>query len=124
MAVKNKRQTTKLLDWRIRKSGIRQPLIYKRFRRLWGLWLIQKPTQPRMRKRESRFLRYGRLLGEILVIFRSRRCYGKFIELLSSVPKRFGVRLRDYVLMVICRWPEANPSQAIHWLNVSYTVFG
>ena len=32
-------------------------------------------------------------------IFRSRRCYEKFIELLSGVPKRFGVRLHGYVLM-------------------------
>jgi len=82
-----------------------------------------------MRKHESRFLRYGRLLGEILVIFRSRRCYGKFIELLSSVPKRFGVRLHGYVLMgnhyhLQLETPEANLSQAVHWLNVSYTVFG
>jgi hypothetical protein len=30
-------------------------------------------------------------------IFRSRRCHEKFIEPLSSVPKRFGVRLHGYV---------------------------
>jgi putative transposase len=29
------------------------------------------------------------------VIFRSRRCYEKFMELLSSVPKRFGVPTSD-----------------------------
>ena len=33
------------------------------------------------------------------VIFRSTRCYEKFIELLSSLPERFGVRLRGYALM-------------------------
>ena len=33
------------------------------------------------------------------MIFRSARCYEKFIELLSSLPERFGVRLHGYALM-------------------------
>ena len=32
-------------------------------------------------------------------IFRSTRCCEKFIELLSSLPERFGVRLHGYALM-------------------------
>src|SRR3981081_882817 len=61
-------------------------------------------------------------------IFRSRRCYEKFIELLSSMPKRFGVRLHRYVRMgnhyhLQLVTPEANLSQAVHWLNVSYSIW-
>src|ERR1700736_3554520 len=60
--------------------------------------------------------------------FRPRRRDEKFIELLSSVPKRFGVRLHGYVLMgnhyhLQVETPEANLSQAIHWLNVSYSIW-
>ena len=32
-------------------------------------------------------------------IFRSARCYERFIELLSRLPERFGVQLHGYVLM-------------------------
>src|SRR5580704_19276594 len=32
-------------------------------------------------------------------IFRSTRCCQKFIQLLSSLPERFGVRLHGYALM-------------------------
>ena len=32
-------------------------------------------------------------------IFRSTRCYEKFIQLLSSLPERFGIRLHGYALM-------------------------
>ena len=61
-------------------------------------------------------------------IFPARRCCEKFIELLSRLPKRFGVQLHGYVLMgnhyhlqLQCR--EANLSHTIHWLNVSYSVW-
>jgi putative transposase len=62
------------------------------------------------------------------VIFRSRRCYERFLELLSCLPARFGVKLHGYVLMpnhyhLQVETPEANLSQAIHWLNVGYSVW-
>jgi putative transposase len=61
-------------------------------------------------------------------IFRSRPSNEKFMELLSSLPERFGVRLHGYVLMgnhyhLQVEGREANLSQAIHWLNVSYSVW-
>ena len=61
-------------------------------------------------------------------IFRSRRCYQKFLELLSNLPLRFGVRIYGYVLMgnhyhVQIQTQEANLSKAVHWLNVSYSVW-
>jgi hypothetical protein len=44
------------------------------------------------------------------------------------LPGRFGVRLHGYVLMpnryhLQVETPEANLSQAIHWLNVGYSVW-
>jgi REP element-mobilizing transposase RayT len=61
-------------------------------------------------------------------IFRSQRCYERFIELLSALPQRFGLKLHGYVLMpnhyhLQVETPEANLSRAIHWLNVSYSVW-
>src|ERR1700731_4179330 len=61
-------------------------------------------------------------------IFRSMRCCEKFIQLLSSLPERFGVRLHAYALMgnhyhLQLESREANLSQAMHWLNVSYSVW-
>jgi putative transposase len=61
-------------------------------------------------------------------IFRSTRCCEKFIELLSSLPERFGVRLHGYALMgnhyhLQLESREANLSKALHWLNVSYSVW-
>jgi putative transposase len=49
-------------------------------------------------------------------IFRSTRCYQKFIQLLSSLPERFGVRLHGYPLMGN-HYQEANLSKAVHWLD-------
>jgi putative transposase len=62
------------------------------------------------------------------LIFRSTRCYERFLELLAILPGRFGVRLHGYVLMpnhyhLQVETPEANLSQAIHWLNVGYSVW-
>jgi Transposase IS200 like len=59
---------------------------------------------------------------------RSTRCCEKFIELLSSLPERFGVRLHGYALMgnhyhLQLESREANLSKALHWLNVSYSVW-
>jgi putative transposase len=33
-------------------------------------------------------------------IFKSSKCYSHFVELLSQLPKRFGVRIHGYVLML------------------------
>jgi putative transposase len=60
-------------------------------------------------------------------IFRSTRCCEKFIELLSSLPERFGVRLHGYALMgnhyhLQLESREANLSKALHGLKVSYSV--
>jgi len=61
-------------------------------------------------------------------IFRSTRCGEKFIELLSSLPERFGVRPHGYALMgnhyhLQLESREANLSKAVHRLNVSYSVW-
>ena len=61
-------------------------------------------------------------------IFRSRRCYEKFLEVLSNLPMRFGVRIHGYVLMgnhyhLQMQTREPNLSRAVHWMNVSYSVW-
>ena len=61
-------------------------------------------------------------------IFRSSKCYSHFVELLSQLPKRFGLRIHGYVLManhyhLQIETPQANLSKAIQWLNVSYSVW-
>jgi hypothetical protein len=40
-------------------------------------------------------------------IFRSSKCYSHFVELLAHLPKRFGVRIHDYVLMTIAHFSGA-----------------
>jgi putative transposase len=61
-------------------------------------------------------------------IFPTRRCNERCIELLSSLPERFGVQLHAYALMgnhyhLQLESRDANLSQAMHWLNVSYSVW-
>ena len=61
-------------------------------------------------------------------IFRSTRCYERFLELLSRLPERFDIEMLAYVLMpnhyhLQLRTQDANLSQAIHWLNVNYSVW-
>jgi putative transposase len=61
-------------------------------------------------------------------IFKSSNCYSHFLELLSQLPKRFGVRIHGYVLMadhyhLQIETPQANLSRAIQWLNVSYSIW-
>ena len=51
-----------------------------------------------------------------------------FLELLSVLPDRFGVKVHGYVLMgnhyhLQIETPKANLSQAIQWLNVSYSTW-
>ena len=48
-----------------------------------------------------------------------------FLELLGSLPSRFGVRIHGYVLMgnhyhLQLQTPQANLSRAMQWLNLSY----
>jgi putative transposase len=61
-------------------------------------------------------------------IFKSAKCYSRFVELLGRLPARFGVRIHGYVLManhyhLQIETPQANLSKAIQWLNVSYSVW-
>jgi REP element-mobilizing transposase RayT len=58
-------------------------------------------------------------------IFPDDRANQHFLELLGILPKRFGVRIHGYVLMVNhyhlqIETPEANLSRVIQWLNLSY----
>ena len=61
-------------------------------------------------------------------IFKSSKCYSHFVELLSQLPKRFGLRIHGYVLManhyhLQIETPQANLSRATQWLNVSYSIW-
>ena len=61
-------------------------------------------------------------------IFRDDGDRRHFLELLEKVVSTFTVRLHSYVLMsnhyhLLVEITEANLSRAIHWLNVSYTVW-
>ena len=61
-------------------------------------------------------------------IFPGERCNLRFLALLSKLPDRFGLRLHGYVLMgnhyhLQVETPKANLSQAIQWLNVSYSTW-
>jgi putative transposase len=51
-----------------------------------------------------------------------------FLELLSQLGERFGVRVHAYVLMdnhyhLLLETPEPNLSRAMHWLNAGYCVW-
>jgi REP-associated tyrosine transposase len=61
-------------------------------------------------------------------IFPDERSSLHFLELLSKLPERFGLRVHGYVLMgnhyhLQVETPKANLSQAIQWLNVSYSTW-
>jgi len=52
----------------------------------------------------------------------------RFLELLSDLERRFGVRVRAYVLMdnhyhLLLETLESNLSRAMQWCNVSYSVW-
>src|SRR4029077_3569093 len=60
-------------------------------------------------------------------IFPDERTNLHFLDLLSVLPTRFGLRIHAYVLMgnhyhLQIETPKANLSQAIQWLNVSYRL--
>jgi REP element-mobilizing transposase RayT len=61
-------------------------------------------------------------------IFPDERTNLHFLDLLSVLPTRFGLRIHAYVLMgnhyhLQIETPKANLSQAIQWLNVSYSTW-
>ena len=61
-------------------------------------------------------------------IFRSAADYRHFVKLLAQLPERFGILIHCYALMpnhyhLLVQTPQANLSQTIQWLNVSYSVW-
>ena len=61
-------------------------------------------------------------------IFRSDHDRFHFLELLSELGERFGIKAHAYVLMdnhfhLMLETPEANLSRAMQWLGVSYSVW-
>ncbi len=61
-------------------------------------------------------------------IFRDDTDRYHFLELLSEMPERFGVRLHAYALMsnhfhLLIETPEANLSRSMQWLGVSYSMW-
>ena len=66
--------------------------------------------------------------NERKAIYRAERDRKHFLELLPLWCERFRLRLHAYVLMdnhyhFLLQTTEANLSQAMQWLNVSYTVW-
>ena len=61
-------------------------------------------------------------------IFPDENSNQHFLELLGKLPERFAVRIHGYVLMgnhyhLQIETPNANLSQAMQWLNVSYSTW-
>ena len=61
-------------------------------------------------------------------IFNDDRDHRHFCELLEQMVSRFGVQLHAYVLMtnhyhLLLETPQANLSQAVQWLNVSFSIW-
>ncbi|HEX6562917.1 MAG TPA: transposase [Chthoniobacterales bacterium] len=61
-------------------------------------------------------------------IFPDERANTHFINLLSALPTRFALKIHTYVLMgnhyhLQIETPKANLSQAMQWLNVSYSTW-
>ena len=61
-------------------------------------------------------------------IFRSVEDYGHFLGLVGELPERYHGYIHGYVLMpnhyhLLMEMPEGNCSEAMHWLNVSYSVW-
>ena len=61
-------------------------------------------------------------------VFKSLRDREKFLEYLETASSRFSIRVHTYCLMtnhyhLLVETPDANLSQAIQWLNVSYAVY-
>jgi putative transposase len=61
-------------------------------------------------------------------IFRGAAGYEHFIQLVGTLPQRFGVKVHAFVLLpnhyhLQLETPHANLSRAIQWLNVSYSIW-
>ena len=61
-------------------------------------------------------------------VFRNDRDNAHFLELLEEMRERYAVTVHAYVLMgnhyhLLIQTPEANASQALQWLNVSYSAW-
>jgi len=61
-------------------------------------------------------------------IFKSDRDREKFLEYLETATERFALRIHTYCLMtnhyhLLVETPQANLSQAVKWLNVSYAAY-
>jgi putative transposase len=61
-------------------------------------------------------------------IFRSPVDSRHFLQLLAQLPTRFGLLIHCYALLpnhyhLLVQTPQANLSQALQWLNVSYSVW-
>ena len=61
-------------------------------------------------------------------IFREEGDRQQWISLLARLPERFGVCVHGYAKMenhfhLLLETPEANLSQAVQWLNVSYAIW-
>ncbi|MFA6691566.1 MAG: transposase, partial [Saccharofermentanales bacterium] len=61
-------------------------------------------------------------------IFETDRDHGHFLELLSGMVERYSIIVHAYVLLVnhyhiLMESPEGNVSQAMQWLNTSYSVW-
>ena len=66
--------------------------------------------------------------NERKAIFRDDTDRFHFLELLSQLGERFGVRVHAYVLMdnhyhLLLETPEGNLSRAMHWVNAGYSVW-
>jgi putative transposase len=65
--------------------------------------------------------------NERKAIYRDDHDRQRFVETLAEMVERFGVRLHAYVLManhyhLLLETPQPNLSQAVGWLQVTYTV--
>jgi REP element-mobilizing transposase RayT len=61
-------------------------------------------------------------------IFKSQRDHERFLEYLSAASQRYALRLHTYCLMtnhyhLLVETPQANLSQAVKWINVSYAAY-
>ena len=61
-------------------------------------------------------------------LYKSAGDFERFIGALADLPSRFGVRVHAHALMpnhyhLLLQTPQANLSQAMQWLNVSYGVW-
>ena len=61
-------------------------------------------------------------------IFQSERDRERFLEYLGKAVERYGLRIHTYCLMtnhyhLLIETPEPNLSQAIKWINVSYSAY-